>query len=102
MNFMKIIVPKFSYDIMMYVLRREVNGNKKQSFMKGVMVIMFSQILIKLLGFVYRIVLTNFPQFADEGNSYYGSGYTVYTLILAIATMGIPNTMSKLISEKWQ
>lgn len=73
---------------------------KKQSFMKGVMVIMFSQILIKLLGFVYRIVLTNFPQFADEGNSYYGSGYTVYTLILAIATMGIPNTMSKLISEK--
>lgn len=73
---------------------------KKQSFMKGVLVIMFSQILIKLLGFVYRVVLTNFPQFADEGNSYYGSGYTVYTLILAIATMGIPNTMSKLISEK--
>ena len=73
---------------------------KKQSFMKGVLVIMFSQILIKLLGFIYRIVLTNFEQFADEGNSYYGSGYTVYTLILAIATMGIPNTMSKLISEK--
>ena len=73
---------------------------KKQSFMKGVLVIMFSQVLIKVLGFIYRIVLTNFEQFADEGNSYYGSGYTVYTLLLAIATMGIPNTMSKLISEK--
>lgn len=61
---------------------------------------MFSQILIKVFGFIYRIVLTNFPQFADEGNSYYGSGYQVYTLILAIATMGIPNTISKLVSEK--
>ncbi len=73
---------------------------KKQSFMNGVLVIMISQVLIKVFGFIYRIVLTNFPQFADEGNSYYGSGYQVYTLILAIATMGIPNTMSKLISEK--
>ena len=73
---------------------------KKQTFMNGVMVIMFSQILIKVFGFIYRIILTNFPQFADEGNSYYGSGYQVYTLLLAIATMGIPNTMSKLVSEK--
>ncbi|MEG1204750.1 MAG: polysaccharide biosynthesis protein [Clostridia bacterium] len=73
---------------------------KKQTFMKGVFVIMISQILIKVFGFVYRIVLTNFPQFSDEGNSYYGSGFQVYTLILAIATMGIPNTISKLVSEK--
>lgn len=73
---------------------------KKQTFMKGILIIMVSQVLIKLLGFVYRVVLTNFPQFADEGNSYYGSGYQVYTLILAIATMGIPNTISKLVSEK--
>ena len=73
---------------------------KKQSFMNGVLVIMFSQILIKVFGFIYRIVLTNFPQFADEGNSYYGSGFQVYTFILAIATMVIPNTISKLVSEK--
>lgn len=73
---------------------------KKQTFMNGVLVIMLSQILIKVFGFVYRIVLTNFKQFADQGNSFYGSGYTVYTFILAIATMGIPNTISKLVSEK--
>lgn len=73
---------------------------KKQSFMKGVFVIMGSQILIKILGFIYRIIQTNFPQFADVGNSYYGSGYQVYTFILAIATMGIPNTISKVVSEK--
>ncbi len=73
---------------------------KKQTFMNGVFLIMGSQILIKLLGFVYRLIQTNIPQFADLGNSYYGSGYMVYTFILAIATMGIPNTISKLVSEK--
>lgn len=73
---------------------------KKQTFMNGVLIIMISQVLIKVFGFIYRIILTNFPQFADEGNSYYGSGFQVYTLLLAIATTGIPNTISKLVSEK--
>jgi stage V sporulation protein B len=73
---------------------------KKQTFLKGVLVIMGAQILIKLLGFIYRIVLTNFKEFSDLGNSYYGSGFSVYAFILAIATMGIPSTISKLVSEK--
>ena len=73
---------------------------KKQTFLKGVLIIMAAQILIKLLGFVYRIVLTNFKGFSDLGNSYYGSGFSVYAFILAIATMGIPSTISKLVSEK--
>ena len=73
---------------------------KKQTFLKGILFVMLSQFIIKILGFVYRIILTNFKEFGDVGNSYYGSGYTVYTLILAIATMGIPNTISKLVSEK--
>jgi stage V sporulation protein B len=73
---------------------------KKQTFLKGVIVIMAAQILIKLLGFIYRIVLTNFKEFSDLGNSYYGSGFSVYAFILAIATMGVPSTISKLVSEK--
>jgi len=73
---------------------------KKQTFLKGVLIIMAAQILIKLMGFMYRIVLTNFQGFSDLGNSYYGSGFSVYAFILAIATMGIPSTISKLVSEK--
>ena len=68
--------------------------------MKGVLVIMCSQVVIKLFGFIYRVILTNIEGFQDVGNSYYGSGYKVYTFILAIATTGIPNTISKLVSEK--
>ena len=73
---------------------------KKQTFMKGVLMMMGAQLLIKVMGFVYRIILTNFPEFGDVGNSYYGSGYRVYMFILAIATTGIPNTISKIVSEK--
>jgi len=73
---------------------------KKQSFMKGVAIVMGAQILIKLLGFIYRVILTNIEGFQDVGNSYYSSGYKVYIFILAIATTGVPNAIGKLVSEK--
>lgn len=73
---------------------------KKQTFIKSVAVVMGAQILIKLLGFIYRVILTNIEGFQDAGNSYYGTGYKVYVFILAIATTGVPNAISKLVSEK--
>lgn len=73
---------------------------KKQTFMKSVAVVMGAQLLIKLLGFIYRVILTNIEGFQDAGNSFYGTGYKVYVFILAIATTGVPNAISKLVSEK--
>lgn len=73
---------------------------KKQTFMKSVAVVMGAQILIKFLGFIYRVILTNIEGFQDAGNSFYGTGYKVYIFILAIATTGVPNAISKLVSEK--
>jgi len=73
---------------------------KKQTFMKSVVVVMIAQLVIKLMGFIYRVVLTNIEGFQDAGNSYYGTGYKVYVFILAIATTGVPNAISKLVAEK--
>ena len=73
---------------------------KKQTFMKSVAVVMGAQVLIKLLGFIYRVILTNIEGFQDAGNSYYGTGYKVYVFILAIATTGVPAAISKLVAEK--
>lgn len=73
---------------------------KKQTFIKSVFVVMAAQLLIKLLGFIYRVILTNIQGFQDVGNSYYGTGYKVYVFILAIATTGVPNAISKLVAEK--
>jgi len=73
---------------------------KKESFMTSVITIMFSQVMIKLLGLVYRVYLTNKEGFGDQGNAIYGSGFNIYALLLTISSVGVPNAISKLVSEK--
>ena len=73
---------------------------EKKSFMTNVSIVMFSQIAVKLLGMVYRVVITNFRGFGDLGNGYLNVGFQIYTLLLAISSIGIPNAVSKLTSEK--
>ena len=74
--------------------------DNKQTFMGGVFTIMVAQVLVKLLGFLYRHVLILIPEFGDEGSGLYGIGYNIYMLLLAITTVGIPGAISKLISSK--
>lgn len=71
-----------------------------QSFMNNVTVILISQILVKLLGAVYRMVITNVDGFGNEGNGLYTVGFQIYTLLLAISSVGIPNAISKMTSER--
>ena len=77
-----------------------VKENKKPSFLMNVLTIIFAQIAVKLLGVVYRMVITNIDGFGDVGNGYYNFGYQIYTLLLAISSIGIPNAISKLVSER--
>lgn len=80
--------------------RKEKKGRKSEGFMKSVLVLMISQVLIKLLGFVYRVYLTNRDGFGDEGNAIYSGGYLIYAVLLTISSIGVPNAISKLVSEK--
>ncbi len=78
-------------------LKRNV---KKESFMQGVLALMVSQVLIKVLGLVYKLYLTNREGFGDEGNAIYNAGYQIYALLLTLSSIGVPNAVSKLISER--
>ena len=69
--------------------------------MVNVMIILFSQIAVKVLGMVYRMVITNISGFGDQGNGYYNAGFQVYTLLLAISSVGIPNAISKMTSARY-
>ena len=73
---------------------------KKTTFAKNVLMLMFSQVLIKLLGLVYRLAITNVKGFGDVGNGYYSAGYQVYAVLLIISSQGIPGAVSKLVSNK--
>lgn len=74
--------------------------DKKKSFMVNVAIVMFSQVAVKLLGMVYRVVITNIGGFGDLGNGYLNSGFQIYTLLLAVSSIGIPNAISKMTSER--
>jgi len=80
--------------------KEKKKGFKKESFMQGVMTLMISQVLIKLLGLIYTLYLTNREGFGDKGNAIYASGYQIYALLLTISSIGVPNAISKIISEK--
>ena len=82
------------------MIDKKKEDTNKQSFMIGVMTLLFAQIIVKVLGLVYRLVITNIDGFGDTGNSLYGAGYQIYTLLLAISSIGVPNAISKLVSER--
>ncbi len=73
---------------------------KKDGFMKGVLALMISQAVIKMLGLVSKVYLTNKEGFGDVGNGIYGSGYQIYAMLLTISSIGVPNAIAKLISER--
>ena len=72
---------------------------KKESFMKSVFILMISQILIKALGTIYKLYLTNREGFGDKGNAIYSSGFQIYALFLTISSVGIPGALGKIVSE---
>ena len=74
--------------------------NKAPTFLTNVITILFAQLFVKLLGFAYRMVITNIDGFGDMGNGYYNFGFQIYTLLLAISSIGIPNAISKLVAER--
>ena len=81
-------------------MQKEKKSRAKESFMQGVFAMMFSQVLIKVIGLIYKLYLTNREGFGDEGNAIYTSGFYIYSLLLTLSSVGIPNAISKLVSER--
>ena len=68
-------------------------------FLSGIIILMFSQVIVKILGMVYSLYLTNKQGFGDSGNAIYTSSYQIYAIFLTISSIGIPNAVSKLVAE---
>lgn len=70
----------------------------KSSFVKQAAILASAGMLVRFLGFVYRLPLTN--MLGDEGNGIYGMGYYIYTFLLILSSAGLPAAISKLVSER--
>lgn len=73
---------------------------KKTSFFKNVVILVIAHIFIKIIGVINKIYLTNKQGFGDEGNAIYSSAFQIYALFLTISSIGIPNAVSKIVSER--
>ena len=78
----------------------KVKEKRAPSFMRNVVILMCSHLLVKILGFIYKIVITNVEGFGDTGVGYYSAGAQIYSLLLTLSSTGIPSAISKLVSER--
>lgn len=65
-----------------------VKVRKRGSFVKQAAILASAGILVRFLGFVYRLPLTN--MIGDEGNAIYSAGYYIYTFLLILSSAGLP------------
>ena len=71
---------------------------RKGSFVKQAAILATAGILVRFLGFVYRVPLTN--MIGDQGNGIYSAGYYIYTFLLILSSAGLPAAISKMVSER--
>lgn len=72
-------------------------STQQHSFVQGALILSIGVILVKLLGAIYKIPLTN--MIGELGMGYFNTAYQLYLPIYTIATAGFPVAISRLVSE---
>ena len=70
---------------------------KKQNLLTGAGVLAIATVLVKIIGALYKIPLTNL--ITVEGYAYFTGAYAIYTPLYAISMAGLPVAVSKLVSQ---
>ena len=70
---------------------------KKQTFLQGTAVLAMATVLVKLMGFLFKVPLNNI--IGEDGFGYFNTAYDVYNVLLMISTTGLPVAMSRMISQ---
>ena len=70
---------------------------KGQNYMHGAAILTIGVIIMKVLGFFYKIPLGNI--LGDEGYSMFMGAYSIYYIFFTLATAGLPVALSRLVAE---
>ncbi len=73
------------------------NRRKSQSFLKGAMVLGSSMVIVKLMGMIYKILLSN--EYGGVGTGLFNSAYALYNPLFMLSTAGFPIAISRMVSE---
>lgn len=70
--------------------------SRKQSFVHGAVLLMVSNIIVKLLGAIFKIPLRNLV--GVDAMAYFNSAYSFYVLFYMISTAGLPVAISRMVA----
>ena len=71
--------------------------SNRQSFIHGAAILAVSLIIVKILGLVFKIPLTNI--LGGVGMGYYNTSFMLLSPIYSLAVGGLPAAVSKMIAE---
>lgn len=72
-------------------------SNKKQTFLGGAAVLALATAIVKLIGLLYKMPIQHV--IGEDGYGYFNSAYDIYSVLLMVATTGLPVAMSRMIAE---
>lgn len=70
---------------------------KKNSFIEGTIIATLAIVFVKILGMLY--VIPFYSIVGSSGGALYSYAYNIYLIFLGISSAGLPNAISKIISE---
>lgn len=74
------------------------SSNTKSNFLVQGSILAFTSILVRVIGLIYRIPMTNI--LGDEGIGYYDYAFEVYNMAFIISSYGMPMAVSKLVAAR--
>ncbi len=74
-----------------------MSENRNQAFMKGALILIIANALVKVIGAVFKIPLTYV--LGEEGMGLFSSSYNMYAWMFVVATAGFPVAISRMVSE---
>lgn len=78
------------------MVKKEKEG-RGQSFLKGAMVLGSSMVIVKIMGMIYKILLSN--MYGGVGTGLFNSAYALYNPLFMLSTAGFPIAISRMVSE---
>ena len=74
-----------------------MSEKKSKSFIQGALVLGIANLIVKVIGAVFKIPLINL--IGDDGMGYFNIAYQIYTFMFIVATAGFPTAISKMVAE---
>ena len=76
--------------------RISMSLSRQQSYLKGAAILSAAVVITKVIGFFYKVPLQNLM--GDGNTGIFNAAFNVYSVVLAVATSGIPVALSRLVA----